>query len=290
MNHPVRAYDDLDANAPPAPVPVWLVERAERTEAAWMRAVVATTPDPARFVLGTSATDVEGGVVLSATNDPTRYLAKALGFGFDAPVTSSTVGKVIDFYRSRGESSATLQLAPQVLPLDWPQIVEDHGLILDGSWSKHAADVALLHPGSMPSSETDLRIERVEAWRLAEWGTVIVRGMGMPDLLGQTLAAGASTDDVYAFGAFHDDQIVAGALLGVHGTTAGLGSAATLPRFRNRGAQTALIAARIAAARELGCEWVVAETDASASGQSHKNLTRAGLSVLYGRQNWVWRD
>ncbi len=112
----------------------------------------------------------------------------------------------------------------------------------------------------------------------------------MPDLLGFALAAAARTSDIHAFGAFEGERLVAGALLGVHGTSAGLGAAATLPGHRNRGAQRALIAARVAAASEMGCEWVFAETDSTdADGQSRRNLVAAGLEVAYERDNWVWR-
>jgi GNAT superfamily N-acetyltransferase len=70
-------------------------------------------------------------------------------------------------------------------------------------------------------------------------------------------------------------------------------SGATEPAFRGRGAQTALIAVRIDAARKAGARWVATEAGHPAPGQdgtSLNNMLRADLRVLYVRQNWVWRN
>jgi hypothetical protein len=68
---------------------------------------------------------------------------------------------------------------------------------------------------------------------------------------------------------------------------------ATLPPARRRGAQSALIAARVAAAREAGCDWVIADTAAERPGEDNSslhNMLRAGLSVQYVRRVWTWGD
>jgi len=54
-----------------------------------------------------------------------------------------------------------------------------------------------------------------------------------------------------------------------------LANAATIPAGRGQGAQTALIAARLAAALDAGCDLVA--TLAIPGGSSHRNLVRAGL-------------
>jgi GNAT superfamily N-acetyltransferase len=66
---------------------------------------------------------------------------------------------------------------------------------------------------------------------------------------------------------------------------------ATLPAFRGRGAQSALLAARARATAAAGCRWLVAETGAEAPGthnSSLHNMLRIGFTVLYERQNWIW--
>jgi GNAT superfamily N-acetyltransferase len=61
-----------------------------------------------------------------------------------------------------------------------------------------------------------------------------------------------------------------------------------LPALRGRGAQTALLRARIEAARELGCAVLVTETGEPAGrqpGASYRNIRRAGFEPAYVRQN-----
>jgi GNAT superfamily N-acetyltransferase len=76
------------------------------------------------------------------------------------------------------------------------------------------------------------------------------------------------------------------------GTTAWLGISATRPAFRGRGGQTALLAARIERARELGATLLVTETDERVPGRpstSYGNILRAGFREAYLRANWGLR-
>jgi hypothetical protein len=73
---------------------------------------------------------------------------------------------------------------------------------------------------------------------------------------------------------------------------ASLFGCAALPRARRRGAQSALIAARIEAAVDAGCDWVLGETGAEEAGEHNSslhNMVRGGLNVRYVRQTWTWR-
>jgi ribosomal protein S18 acetylase RimI-like enzyme len=62
---------------------------------------------------------------------------------------------------------------------------------------------------------------------------------------------------------------------------AGLFGASTLPAYRNRGVQKALLAARIARAANASCDLVVCL--ARPGGTSQRNVVRRGFSVLYTR-------
>ena len=68
--------------------------------------------------------------------------------------------------------------------------------------------------------------------------------------------------------------------------------AATLPAGRNRGAQGALLDARIREARDRGLRWASAETwlenDENPNPSQH-NMRRAGLTEVHTRPSWVWR-
>lgn len=82
-----------------------------------------------------------------------------------------------------------------------------------------------------------------------------------------------------------DGQPAAAAGLYVNEGVASLAFGGTLPAFRGKGSQTALLQARIRKAAELGCDLVAAQ--AALDAGSHRNLQRAGLAVAYTRAFWI---
>ena len=84
-----------------------------------------------------------------------------------------------------------------------------------------------------------------------------------------------------------DGQPAGAAALSVTGGVGCLASAATLPAFRKRGVQSALIRARIADARAAGCDMVASL--AAFGSSSQRNLERAGLRIAYSRAIWRLR-
>ena len=82
------------------------------------------------------------------------------------------------------------------------------------------------------------------------------------------------------------DGVAAGAaVLSVHDDTAYLAAASTLPAFRNRGIQSALISARVARAQALGCTVVTGQAAWGSSSQS--NMQRAGMQISHVRTLWT---
>jgi GNAT superfamily N-acetyltransferase len=75
----------------------------------------------------------------------------------------------------------------------------------------------------------------------------------------------------------------------VDGGVGWLGLGATLPEYRGRGAQSAILAARIEHARRLGCATVVTETGELADDRpssSYRNIVRAGFREAGVRRNY----
>jgi GNAT superfamily N-acetyltransferase len=135
--------------------------------------------------------------------------------------------------------------------------------------------------------ETDLHIEPTldpdvltltigEGFGMPADGASILSGIvGAP---GWTILVAWAGDEPAACGALYAD-----------GPWAWLGVAATRPAFRRRGAQSALLAARIDAARAAGATRLVTETGERVEGrpdQSYRNILRAGFREAYLRPNW----
>lgn len=259
----------------------------EAVEAAVMHQFVSNASPPVRSALGIATTRIGGGVVLSVREDVTRFWNKALGFGFAEPVTADLVDRVLDFYRGEGNPGAVIQIAPSVLPADWAEICAAREIEAGPVIVKLACRIEDFRPGG-----TRLRVGPVEADDVLEMATSVLRGSGLPtDGYAEMVAAGVRAS-ARPFAVWDGGEMVAAATLFVQGEIGSLNAAATLPGHRNRGAQSALLAARAREAANAGCRWLVAEAEVPAEGGSNpslNNMQRAGLRPLYHRRNWLWR-
>jgi hypothetical protein len=265
-----------------------LTALAEGAEAEFMYQYVNSAPPAVKHQLGIASTRIGGGVALSMRHDATGYWSKALGFGFDEPVTEDLVGRIVEFYTREGSPGAVIQIAPSALPSNWEELRARHGIALDSAWIKLSCPIEDFRPG-----RSDLRVGRVHPDAAAEWASVTLRGFGMPqEGFADMLAASAANPGFRPFAAWDGTEMVATANLFVRGEVASLNTGATLPGHQNRGAHSALLAARVKEATDAGCRTLVAETGKPADGAvnpSLNNMLRAGLQPLYARQNWVWR-
>jgi GNAT superfamily N-acetyltransferase len=261
---------------------------AELAEAEFMYQVETNAPDGMRAALGMAAARIDGGVALAMRHDPSGYWSKALGFG--GPVDRGLLTRLIGFYTEQQSSGAVLQFAPGVVPGDWDDIRGEFGLDGGSSWLQLSCPI-----GEAATSARARRVRIVPVGRqdAVEWAGVVLRSFGMDGaLLGPMLAATVDHPRFRPFAAYLGDAVVGGGSLFLHDGAGVLNSTGVLPEYRNLGAQTGLIAARVAVARDEGCRWItaqVAEPDPGTVNPSLENLRRAGLRPLYRRRNWTWR-
>lgn len=265
---------------------------AERCEAATMLALESCAAPETVARLGIAATEIAGGVVLAVRDDPSQYWSKVFCLGLDAPITDAVIGEVISFYRGNGNKSAVLQITPAALPQDWAEICARHGVTGGSFWHK------LVRVAEPMTAESSLRIATVPEPDALSWAQLLMRGFGMPEDLAPMVSNVLGEQGITAFGAYAEDgELVGSGTLSVVDVAGGervghFAAGVTLPEFQGRGAQSALIAARMRLAVDAGCGVLVAETGDELPGEhntSLHNLLRLGFRVLYKRQNWIWR-
>jgi GNAT superfamily N-acetyltransferase len=133
----------------------------------------------------------------------------------------------------------------------------------------------------LPSFHTDLIVREAKASDLAAAGEAV------GDMMWGEYERSFGKDGFTHFIAFDGARPVAVATLAVFDGFGYLTNAATAETDRKRGAQSALIAARIAKARDLGCRWLAVET-LTMLDQSLRNLERAGFRVAYEKEVYEW--
>ena len=141
--------------------------------------------------------------------------------------------------------------------------------------------VFALRPGSnLGPLRTDVRIDRVQDHNAAQWLEVFARGFeaehGETHVANDEIGRAARVvPNAHTFLAFLDDEAVGCGSMQVVDDVAWLGGAATVPAFRKRGVQAALVAYRLQLASELGCE--LAAVTALSNGPSARNIARLGF-------------
>jgi hypothetical protein len=103
----------------------------------------------------------------------------------------------------------------------------------------------------------------------------------------ESFIATAGVEGFSHFMAFSGDEAAAVGALAVKDAFGCLMLAATAHGFRGRGAQQALIGARIAKGIALGCERFVSETE-QVLVPSYRNLRRAGFELAYEKEVFAW--
>jgi ribosomal protein S18 acetylase RimI-like enzyme len=147
---------------------------------------------------------------------------------------------------------------------------------LERAGAERLGDHAVLAgPAKAPGPELDVRESEAEVF-----ARTFVRAVGAPD------EARASIErwNARLYVAYVDGEPAGAAALTIDGVVGHLANAATIPAFRGRGAQTALIRRRIRDAAAAGCTLVSTGTS---DATSRRNLERAGLREVY--RNSVWR-
>jgi GNAT superfamily N-acetyltransferase len=98
----------------------------------------------------------------------------------------------------------------------------------------------------------------------------------------------ASTEGTSSFCVELDGQMVATGALAIRDGVALFAGASTVPEYRRRGAQQALLESRFAYAMEQGCDLAMIVTAPGSASQ--RNAERAGFRVAYTRTKWGLKD
>lgn len=250
------------------------IELAEAQAAVACAEMMATLPSEHAAAIE----EVAGGyaVYCGADNPVTQAVALAL----HGPVTPEELDQLEQFYFDRREP-----VRVETCPLADTSLFElyrDRGYHVTEFSNVMARrienDCAL-------STPTKIEIRLARPRELDLWVMTVSQGFAENYPVTQELLAVmkmfARSKNTECYLARIDGRVVGGATLAVRGRIAGFFGASTLPDYRNRGVQTALLYARLHRAAEAGCDLAVSL--ARPGSRSQRNITRLGFQTLYTR-------
>ena len=262
----------------------WLVEAAEIT--AWAD-LVRAAPAGITDALGLEVCELGAGIGLMARHFDAVEFNRVMGVGLTRPATRADLHEIAGAYRPLGHTRAWLQLSPEAEPVDTlPALLSEAGLQrAPRDWVKMARQTV-----DPPLPQTELEIIEAEPADGAVFGATVCLGYGLPPELSPWLAALVGRPDWRCYLALDDRGPVAAAGLYLSEHAGWLGMAATRADRRRRGAQSALLAQRIADTHRTGRLWAVTETGAPVGREpspSYNNMQRAGFTLVHRRANYL---
>ena len=218
-----------------------------------------------------------GYAVYCGANSP---VTQAVGLGLNGAVSKEEFDRLEEFYFSRKEP-VRMETCPMA----------------DGSLIEHYRErgyhvnefsnvmVRPLEKSAAAALPAGIEIQKADEGEIDLWTLTVAQGFAEHFPVTQEMLSVmrlfASGKNAECYFAWLDGKIAGGATLALRGRIAGLFGASTLPQFRNRGVQTALLHARLQRAAERGYE--LAMSIALPGSASQRNITRRGFRTLYTR-------
>ncbi|MEZ4667283.1 MAG: GNAT family N-acetyltransferase [Anaerolineae bacterium] len=260
-----------------------IVETAEQTmwTVSWN-----STPPEMRQALSMHLATVGGASATVIEKFPIPFFNRVIGLGIHQPATEDLVDELITIYQQY-EVPWDVSLSPLAQPSDTADWLEARGF-------KHTSNLAKMIRSNEPPLvlATDLRIERVDAHNATVFAEINQRAFEMPDWYIEMVQHLLKQDNVYGYIAYDKDTPAGSGLLIVSGEIGGLFSGATLPEYRRRGAQSAIMVQRIRDGLDLGCRWFSTETGEETPqhpNPSYHNMLRTGFELAYLRPNYTYQ-
>lgn len=258
---------------------ITLIEGVERD--AWLDMYQAA-PAAMREKLGVRHERINGGALLVCKAIDHIQFNRVGYLDVTEPVREDAVDRAIAAFDKAGVKNWIVHVAQGADAL--AQICAARGLTPHPrTWAKFVRNAK-----PAPNVTTSIGIHEIGPDQAQAFGATVAAGFGMPPFVGEWLAAVVGRPNWRCFLGLDGDTPVAAGALYTANNVGWLGAGATLASHRKRGAQSALLAARINAAAHDGCRLVTTETGIPQDGEagpSSANIQRAGFTIVYPRPN-----
>jgi GNAT superfamily N-acetyltransferase len=264
-----------------------LSKRLERAEALFSVHFVAAR---ARLIPDSGATWTEVAGAFAIYDGVGSPLTQTYGLGLFEPATAADLEAIEAFYAECG--AATFHEVSPLGDPGLPTLLASRGYrpceFTSVMYRPIGADTGGVPPRSGGGAAPAITVRPVDKGEEALYGRLATEGVrefGIGDFMSDYARVSASTEGVRLFLAEVDGEAIAGGALSLTGGVAHLAGASTIPSGRRRGAQLALLEARLQHAAAHGCDIALIGTGPGTGSQ--RNAERHGFRIAYTRIKWT---
>lgn len=224
-----------------------------------------------------------GAAAIASKGMPWPQFNTVKGFGLDELLL---LPEILAFYAECG-CRPQFEITPAKATPELLKLLSEQGFMPGGF---QASFYAVPEAASM-NLPAHIRIRRLERDEMTTYARIHCLGFGMNESGIEPIAANNAVlqgrPGWHFYMGLADEIPAAAGVMYVENGTASLTFAATLPEYRSRGLQYALVRRRMQEAAMNGCQLVVSQ--AAYLSPSHRNMERAGMKLAYTRMNMVLR-
>lgn len=231
---------------------------------------------------------IGGARVLRVPEIPHLLLNRTIGLDAAAPATRTGVGAIVEHYREAGVPRFLVHVDADASPAisRW---------LSAASLTRYPRSWLALQRGreAIVSPPTSLRVREATPDDALAITRIFATAFDLPDAGGALFAGAVGRPGWHVLVACEGEQVVSAGALYVQERLGYLAGGATLPAYRGRGAQAALIAARVQRALDLRARAIFTDTGEAVPGDpqhSFRNLTRAGFRAVGLRHHYAPPD
>ncbi|NPD67081.1 GNAT family N-acetyltransferase [Lichenicola cladoniae] len=267
-----------------------IIVRSEAVQRKAWRLLSHAAPPDLVDTLGIQYKEVGSTLYQGALGVPGAQFNKVFSFGLDGDLTASSVAAAADWL-----GLACCERSLLMVPAEGSDTRVD-GILLANRFQRFPLDIAIFHMDAtdMPdlSRSSGIHVGTVGLENAAEFGGVLSEGLEAPAAASWLATFAIGRPGLTAYLAYEGSVPVGAAALFIDGEWGWLFIAAVRPDYRNRGAQTALLARRLEDGRKAGVRTfnIGALRPAPGHGDvfaSYRNIERAGFKLAYNRPNYI---
>jgi GNAT superfamily N-acetyltransferase len=233
----------------------------------------------------TAVREVEPGVVALRASVASAVYSRVLGVGVERPATPALIDASLAVLRELHAERAFFHVADYTAPPELALWLEQRGVQrYPRSWMRFVAE-----PSQVAKARTDLSIRPAVVSDAADVDAVLRTAFDVPSDMAGFFSPLLGRQGWHIWVVTHEQAVVGAGVMFVEGEVGWLAAGGVAASARGRGAQSALIAARLEAAFDLGCRWVFSETGEAVPNDpqhSYRNLLRGGFRELRLRHNY----